>query len=383
MKKSILLCLLLILLCAPGCMSKNEIEKLAIVMSMGVDHTPSGQYLISTQILKAQKASPAGGSKSQQSSSDVMIASSHGDTISDALAHLSTQMGKKIILSHVKSIIIGEDTAKIGMGDLVNLVDREYDLRPSIIFLIAKGKAVDILTTTTPEDPVPADSIESILKLQATYGYVPVISSLEFSNALASKTASPIAGVISLHQNEGTGVIFQLMDTAVFTKDKLIGYMNEKETRGMQWILGKVKRGTILIPSPETGTITLDIITAKSQIKPIMRNNKPLIQVTITKTGNIKELSGTLDIMKNPELLNDLAERQDNVIKDEAQAAIYMAQHIFNADIFDFGEAIHKDYPDEWKELQDHWTENFPTLPVEIYVHSSIQRIGAISKPIY
>jgi len=386
MKKAILFFMIIIaMLLTIGCTPKQEIEKLAIIVSFGVDRTPDGKYMVSTQILKGEKSSSAGKGmeKGEKQPSDVMSLSSIGDTVPDALVHLSTELGKKIKLSHVKFIVIGEDAAKSGVGDLVNFVAREHELRPNIIFLISKGKAFEILKAITPESTVPTNAIAAILNLQSEYGYIPVITSLDFATALASKTASPITGVIDLHRDEQAGTIFKLLGTAVFNKDKLIGYMDEQETRGMQWITGKVTAGNIVIPSPDTGKITLDIIQADSTLRPIIINNKPIIQITITEKGIIKEMSGTLDIMKNPSILKELEEIQNEAIKKEIEKALYAAQKTFRADIFDFGEAIHRDCPGEWKTLQENWSEIFPDLTIEITVHSSIPRIGTISKPLY
>jgi len=386
MKKIIIfLMIIIMMLLTVGCTSKKEIEKLAIIVSFGVDRTSDGKYMVSTQILKGQKSSSGGmgGGKNEKQPTDVMSLISTGDTVPDALEHLSTKLGKKIILSHVKFIVIGEDTAKSGVGDLVNFVAREHELRPNIIFLIAKGKASEILKTITPEATVPTNTIVAILNLQSEYGYTPVVTSLDFSTALASKTASPLAGVIALHQDEQAGTLFKLLGTAVFNKDKLIGYMDEQETRGMQWITGKVTTGNIVIPSPDTGNITLDIIQADSTIRPIIINNKPIIQITITEKGNIREMSGKLNIMKSPDIITALEEIQNEAIKREIEKALYAAQQTFKADIFDFGGTIHRDYPADWKNFQGNWREMFPDLTVEITVNSSIPRIGTISKPLY
>lgn len=387
MKKGIAFFMIyIIMFLTVGCMAKNEIEKLAVVVTFGVDITTDGKYMVSTQILKTQKASPGGmgGSKDEKQPTDVMALISTGDTIPEAVDNLSKELGKKVVLSHVKFIVISEEVAKAGIAELMDFATREYQLRSNIVFLVTSGKASEIVRTTTPEDPIPANAIEAILDLQANYGYVPVTTTMEFANSLASKTASPIVGVISLHGDEQVGRVFKMIGIAVFKKDKLIGYMmGEEETRGVQWIRDKVKAGNIVMPSPHKGNITIELISASSKVKPIMKDNKPIIQIIIHNKGTIRDMTGAFDPMKNPEILTWFEQMENEVIKQEIEKALYAAQKTFKADIFHFGEAIHRDYPKEWKNMEGNWSDIFPELEIEIQVYSSIQRTGVISKPIY
>ncbi|MBP2631222.1 MAG: germination protein, Ger(x)C family [Firmicutes bacterium] len=384
MKKIIAFCIIpMMMFLSVGCMSKNEIEDLAIATTFGVDITNDGKYMVSTQILKTSKQS-SGEGKGDKQQTDVLVLTSTGNTVPDALEHLSKQLGKKLILAHVKFIIIGEDMAKAGVAELIDFVARSYEVHSNIAILVTNGKAAEIIKATTPEDSVPANAINGILKLQSSFGYVPVISSLEFFTSLGSETASPMAGVISLHENEELGKVFKMIGIAVFKKDKFAGYiMGEEEIRGVQWIRDKVRTRNIIIPVSNKDKITIKLVSAHSTVKPIMKDNKPLIQITIHNTGNILDMTGEFDPMKNPEILTEFEQMENEIIKNEIEKALYAAQSTFNTDIFDFGETIHSDYPKEWKSLEENWSEAFPELEVEIEVHSSIKRIGVISKPTY
>ncbi|MDF2636050.1 MAG: germination protein Ger(x)C family [Pelosinus sp.] len=388
MKKAIAFCIIpMMMLLSAGCVSKNEIENSAIIVAFGVDTTADGKYMVSTQILKTSKQSSGSGdgsSKGEKQQSDVISLASTGSTLSDALDHLSKQLGKKLVLSHIKFIVISEDVAKSGVAGLIDFTAREYQMRANIVILVTNGKASEIIKTTTPIDPVPANAIDSILNLQARYGYIPVITSLDFFNLLGSKTAAPMAGVIRLYEDEQQGKVFKLTDIAIFKKDKFIGYMTDEEAvRGVQWIRNKVKAGNIVIPLSGKDQVTIQLISANSTIKPIMKENKPAIKLTVQNKGNILDMTGDFDPMKNPEILTEFEQMENEIIKQEIEKALSMAQTTFQADIFDFGEAIHRDYPKEWVELEKNWSEVFPELEVEVEVHSNIKRTGVISKPVY
>lgn len=388
MKRFILLGLIgVILFLTTGCGAKSEIEDLGMVAAMGIDTTPAGDYLISLQILKAQKQSSGGmgGQKGgkPETPSDVELITVSGDTIYGAFDNLSTQLGKKLHLSHINFVVISEKVAQSGVADIIDAGLRSHQFRIDTPFLVTKDKASKIIFTKTPDNPIPANAIKNILDWQSRHGYSAVITYLDFANVLASKTTAPVAGVIDRYDTELAGETITVAGLAVFNKDKLAGYLDAEETRGMQWIKGKVREGTITIPSPEKGKITLRITSASSKITPIIKNEKLVIQVKVRAQSYLRELDDQLDPMGNPGILKELDQRQNEAIKSEINNALYAAQQNLKADIFEFGQVIRRDYPSEWKSMEKNWSETFPDLEIEIIVDSHILRPGMISKPLY
>ena len=54
-----------------------------------------------------------------------------------------------------------------------------------------------------------------------------------------------------------------------------------------------------------------------------------------------------------------------------------------NTDIYGFGEEYHKNYKEDWKQMEMKWDKIFPTLQVNIEVVCKIISTGTIDKPIY
>ncbi|MNN09369.1 Spore germination protein A3 precursor [compost metagenome] len=73
----------------------------------------------------------------------------------------------------------------------------------------------------------------------------------------------------------------------------------------------------------------------------------------------------------------DLQKRSEEKIAGVMESAIKKAQKSYKADIFGFGEAIHRSNPKAWKSLKQNWdNEYFPELPVTIKVDFKIRRLG-------
>ncbi|AKN31394.1 spore gernimation protein GerC [Clostridium carboxidivorans P7] len=368
---------------AAGCKgTKQEVEKLGLVLAIGYDLTPQNKYKLTFQVLNPEKESSQSknASKSgQQVSKDVMVFSSEGDTPYDALSHLSTDYGRNLFLGHNEYLVISSKLAEAGLSLASDTILRGQQTQPDSILLITKGTASEILKFQPVGENIPAHSVRDLIKLQSIKGYSPAVSRLDFISALSSKTAAPIMGVIDIDKENNNGTTFKMAGTGVFEKDKLIGYLNMNETRGMQWIRGKVKDGSITA-ALDSSKITFFLLNAASKIKPIVENDSVTMQITIKTESSILEMPGKLDPMKNPKIMDNLAKLQNEAIEKEVKLALNAAQKKLSADIFDFGGVIHREYPKTWSKLEGNWNKIFPNIKVEVVVNSTIKAPGMISK---
>lgn len=372
---------IIIIFSAAGCKgAKQEAQKLALVLAMGFDLTSENKYLLTVQILNPQKGSSE--ITDFKKCGEVMIFSSEGNTPIDAINQLATDYGRNLYFGHNDYVVIGKELAESGLSLFIDSMLRGHESRPNNILLLAKDKASKILTFKPIDEQIPSNSVRKLTELQSIRGYSPVVSRLDFASTLSSKTAAPIMGVIDLNRENNIDKTFKLAGTGVFKNDKLIGYLSINETRGMQWIRGRVNDGSITIDTSDNSKITFFILTGDSQIKSIVENDSVVIKITIKLESNILEMPGKLDPMKNPKVMDDLAELQSKAIEKEVKLALNAAQERLDADIFDFGGLIHREHPKYWENIEQDWDHIFPNIKVDVHVISSLKRPGIISKPI-
>lgn len=372
---------IIILFSAAGCKgAKQEVQKLALVLAMGFDLTPENKYLLTVQILNPQKNSSQ--STDSKKGDQVMIFSSEGDTPIDAINQLATDYGRNLYFGHNDYVVIGKELAESGLSLFIDSMLRGHESRLNNILLLAKDKAWKILTFKPIDEQIPSNSVRKLIELQSIRGHSSVVSRLDFASTLSSKTAAPIMGVIDLNRENNIDKTFKLAGTGVFKNDKLIGYLSINETRGMQWIRGRVKDGNITVDTSDNSKITFFILTANSQIKSIVENDSVIIKITIKSESKILEMPSKLDPMKNPKVMDDLAELQSKAIENEVKLALNAAQERLDADVFDFGGLIHREHPEYWENIEQDWDHIFPNIKVDVHVISSLKRPGVISKPI-
>jgi spore germination protein KC len=99
------------------------------------------------------------------------------------------------------------------------------------------------------------------------------------------------------------------------------------------------------------------------------------VETSIQETQCMEEL-------ERPEVIKRYEEALAGAVRGEVEAALVKTQREYHSDVFGFGEAIHRRYPGQWKELQPDWSEVYSGLPVYVVVDAKISRTGLITKPV-
>lgn len=366
-----------------GCWNRKELNTLAIVKCVGIDLMADGQISLATEIIKPGGIKKDGGKGGDDNATWVSI--STGATTFDAVRNATFDSPRKLFWAQDKVIIIGEEAAKMGIAPLLDLYDRNHERSRRAKVFIAKGKAQDIIEGKNEQEKVLGQAIEELALTSGATSKVAKIDVHDLLKTLASKTSDPfIPGIEIVHKEKEGEVqnLIRLDGTAILKKDKLIGWFDNRETRGLLWILGKVSTGIIVVPSPLTqkGKVSLEIMHASSSVKPEFVDGKLVIVVEIEEEGNLGEEMSQGDLTQ-PEAFSQLEQAQEAVIEAEVNAALRKGQQQWGVDIFKFGDAVHRKFPVEWAELEKSWGDEFPTLDVKVQVKTQLRRFGMRTAP--
>lgn len=381
MKKivTIFICMMLSL-SVTGCWSAGQLNDHAFVMGIAVDQgNDPGKLLMTAQIAKPSgfKATITGGGDSEDAYWNV---SNEGETVFSTVRGFTHESGRKLSFQHNDIIIYSHSIAEEGLRDYIDFFSRDHEFRASTWLAIAREDAADILEATPDLETIPSVQIDKMMDSQEYTSQTYTINLLDFLKRLKSDTTAPVAPLIGVSDGEDDKMI-QLSGTAVFDKDKLVGELSETETRGLMWVEGNVKSGVIVVDCPcGKGKVELEIFQAESKVTPVLKDGHLSIKVKIEEKGNLGAQTCDEDLAPTKKL-ETLAKSQDKAIKTEVESALKKAQEL-NADVFGFGEAVYRKYPNQWKELKDQWSEIFPNLEVEIEVQSEVYGTGNITKPV-
>ena len=174
----------------------------------------------------------------------------------------------------------------------------------------------------------------------------------------------------------------RISGAAVFKDRMLVGWLDEAETRGYNWVRGRVKGSVLTIEDPkEDGQyMTIAILGADSSIEVEMKDDRPVAKVRIQAEANFGETQHMVGRTEDSNLLaKAIIRRFAEAIRQEVHQAIDKAQEEYGSDIFGFGQAIHRKYPKVWKNLRSNWNDDgFKKLNVTVEVKTKIRQIGLV-----
>lgn len=389
--KRILVFIILCTLLLTGCWDRKELSDIGIVVAIGLDKDDrTGNIMMTSQVVRPGALKKEGGGPP---SSPVEIITTKGNTIAEAVKNISEQFDRIAFFAHVKVLVISEQLAKEGLMPILDFFLRKSNTRNLAWLIIAKdGKAKDILIPNHGIENVQATYLDSIIKNKGENSEVSTPDVLTFLKALASES-NPIGGVMEIVEqptmptNEKKALTTQgikLSGTAVFKKDRLVGYLNNMETRGLNWITGKVKSTVITIPSPNQKDKLLAIAVTKtsSSIIPEMIDGEIHFTIEVKVDGDIAEQQDTADYFKKIEAFGTLEKELQDTIERDIKTTLDKVQTELGSDILGFSSAFNKKYPQEWKSIKGDWDNIFPTVSYEVKVDAKLRRLGLIVKPI-
>jgi spore germination protein KC len=363
-----------------GCWNHRELDSLGIVLGMGIDQAKEkDKVLLTAQVVKpAEIGSPGkGGGTGKEPYLNI---TNTGDTVFEAVRRFTQMANRRMYLAHNEVIILGNELAREGVRDSLDIFFRDPEPRLTTWILVAKEKAGGVLETVAELEKIPALNLAQLLDEAVATSEIPAVNLNDFCRRLMSKTTAPVASLVEVSEGEKKKIA-RLVGAAVFKEDKLAGYLTLTESRGLLWVLNEIKSGIIVVKNPKgKGEVSLEILRAKSKVKVEMKDGTPLFTVEVKEEGNLGEQICT-DNLVTQSAWATLEQNQAGVIRQEIKAALQKAQDL-NTDIFGFGEAIYRKHPALWKELEPRWDEIFPRLEVYIVVETELRRSGMITRPV-
>lgn len=389
----------LIFTICPSCWDYTEYNDLARITCTAVDYDKDTNRTTVTVQYDSLGNSPSNQGSSGGGTGATMC-SATGATFYAAVSKLQQAIMNKLFYGYLNTLIIGEEAAKYKMLDIMELHNRTPVIRNSANIIITKGKAIDILSIVNPSNPEPIATqiIKQLKTSAASDGAYPVtiqdfIAMLSISGIeptapriIGTKTPSKRTAFGGTANNTELAIEkqgdFVVSGTAVFKKDKLVGWMNEKESMGFGWITGKNIKSyqTSLAKESDSSSDVLyfRINESKSKTKVRLVNNEPVVSITIHITADLRKYySG-----KGEEFIygSELAHLQDLLsesVKSDAEAALAKAQRNLQSDVFGFGFEFFRKYPMLWKnKYEAQWDNLYPSLSVNIKVNSKIINTG-------
>ena len=382
-----------ILLCIPfltGCWDKRELNEIAIVVAMGIDENPNTKELIlTTQVVRPEAMRKNGNGSNKL---PVEIVSSTGKTVFSAKQNIMKKFDRKPTFAHCKIVVISESLAEKGIQSILDYLVRSNEVRPLIWIGITKGASPkEVLSVNNGISTIQARYLSYTIKLQSENSETRFSYLQEFIEDLLHNGVAPKTGVMEVEEifpsssgNSGSSndKEIKLTETAVFKKDRLLGYLTNEETLGLNWISGNIKRSTLNVPSlNEKGkVIATRVVKGKRSIKLEKKDDEYIFNIEINAMSELKDQQDYYDT-SDPEILSLVEKEQSKLIEHEVKMVMEKMKNELKLDIAGLNKIVERKYPEEWKEIKDDWENVLPRVRYNVKVDSKIVRTGLLLEP--
>ncbi|MGO0123338.1 Ger(x)C family spore germination protein [Desulfothermobacter acidiphilus] len=380
-----------------GCWDMHELEDLAFITAVAVDRSPSGEVRLVAQVFNPRAL--AGGAQGGMTPGASIPSKcfrnyqASGKTVYEAMRELCLKIPKRPYFAQNRVILLSEEVARQGVGEVLDFFERSVEIRKINPIFVVRGDMLELLDVPNPQESCPAMRIEALTREQVRSALFPAVTFGEFTQMLLGEGQEAYCPVLRAERNPTQklnprepvnpapepALEIKAGGTAVFRRGRLVGFLDERESRGLLWAKGKVQKGALEFPVREGGRVTVDILRSRTRIRPVLSAPSPKFVLEIREEGNVIETDGPLDPGKL-EVMRELEADQAAAIKAEVERALQRSREL-QADIFGLGAALRRHHPQAWKELKPRWAEEvLPSVEVEVRVEAALRRTGLRSK---
>lgn len=392
-KRAVAACLslLLISLLLSGCWERKELNELAFVLALGLDKAENG-YNVTMQVVIPSSISSQNSGGTGGSGVPVVVYNFTVPTVYESLRKFNLISSRSPYLGHIRVLVIGEELAREGVGETLDVIKRSREPRMDFYVMVArKTTAENVLKVLTPLDRLPATKLFSSLDKSYKISSKTVAVTLdEFIEDLLLQGESPVLTGVEVEgdpeagskksnvEQTDPGTKLHYEGVAVFKGDKLLGWIDDDYTAGFNYVTDNVTKNTGHFKDETGSLIIIEALTSTTSRKVKIIDGEPHIYLSAETLCNVQEVEGA-DKLDTEAKIRLLEEKTEDRIVKRMEKAVEGISKQFNVDIFGFGQSIYRKSPKAWERLKEGKGEDYlRTLPVHYESSVTINRIGTI-----
>jgi len=383
---------LILILCSlllTGCWGKREVEELAPLIAIGFDlGQKPGTYLITKQFVSPKKGESTNVTDVDRTFS-VEVSSPR-----EAYEKISKILNLIPFRGSLKVIVIGEDVAKAGFLDLLDLEQRFGEFRRMTYLVLTKGKAQSILTMKMRAGTLPGMYIKDNLETGGTVSTFPLVHLGHYLTVLGRKNTAPIIPLVMSVKPGDEGIEYkaggkdggeelQLEGAGVFRGDRLVDFLTDKETKGYMWLDNDIKQRSISTVDIEESKVNFvgQVLRSRTKYKVPDQDGTIGIQYQIEASVAVDEVTGQkeqLSVTEWADLMKGAEKSFAKAIQKECELSIKKEREL-SLDFLGIGRHIEQKNPAYWKTVKDQWEQKIADFPVSLNVQVKIDTSGMSS----
>lgn len=370
--------LILIVLFLSGC-NYRELDKIAITVGCGLEKVDDG-YKITVQIADTQKQ---GNSNSSTSPVRFKNYTYTDRTIHEAARGILTKLPKKAYTKHMQILVIDEKIANNSINEIIDFWFREVELRNDFYVFVSKDSTpIEVLGVLTQIYPINSVGIRNLIENNFKYLGGTVLTTFDdLTSSYISKTKEIILPTIMVLGKDGNKKdnlessipesLISLNETAYFRDNKLVGYLDKKQTIYYNLVKNALKTSIISYECDRDKFVTFEIIENKTDIDIV--KNKPEVNIKVQAKGNLTSIMCEYDISKNDGI--KMIEKEGSLEIKKQIDSLFKLSKDNKTDIFSIRDIYYKHNNKYYKNISN-YNDFFDNLKVNVDVKLNIFEKG-------
>lgn len=383
MNKKILIIIIPLLFLLTGCYDYKELNSISILSATEINKIDD-EFIVS-----AQAVNPQAPDKTSNAQAPFIIYTGRGKTIQEAYRSIANESSKFLYLNHIQILIINEKIAKESLDEIIDYYMRSSAIRTEFYVLI--GRDDNILDIITPINDISSASIKESIENNLKYlGTTSDITFNELVSIMLDENSEIVLPSIKLinDSKEGENVEnteetkvntkYELSNLAIFKDDKLIGYLDEEQSKTYNILQNKINNTILTYECDNDKYMSVEIIDSQSSMD--ISDKKANIEVKLS--GNLNEYNCSKSL-ENKKTIEKIEKEFEQKLTESITKNINEVRTEYNSDIFGFLDNIYKKDYKTYKTIKNNWyNSNYQRLELSVNVDLTVIAKGKVMEAI-
>lgn len=242
------------------------------------------------------------------------------------------QTNGKFLLGLERAVVIGEDAARFGIKELIDSLFSSRTVNDTAYVVVCKGMARDMVQEKVEGSHGPGEYISQLIEHLEDFNFTPnnyrLIDVFVRSDSEGRNLVLPYL--------EYKDNIFQMTGLAVFSKDKMVRYLNIEETKLLNFLRESNVRGIVTV-SKDVGRYANFYGDLKRTVKCYKNGDKFTFDIKLDLKGELISNNYYDNVAINLEITKKIEEDLKNTIEEECKEFIRKMQNEYKIDCLELG----------------------------------------------
>ena len=358
-----LLCVVSLVFSMSGCADYRKLSGLMFVAGIALDRVDGGvQATLELVLVSSDKSS----------GQRAVHVSGEGADAGAAIYNCAHEFPGSLYLGHCQAVIVGEETAREGIADIVSFILQNQSLLPTTTIFVAKGMTGGEMIQKEPlSGGVLSFSLNTFLTSAYQGGMGSVArTTIAIHNAMHAPGHGAVAAALSADGEEDAPPQFDGL--AVFRRDKLAGFLTPRESNLLSLLRGAPKN--VVLEEPSGGASAL-VESSRLQYAPRLDAETPALDMTLSVRASLIHAPQTGDAPA-PAVTAQQEEMFSACLERELGALLQKLQKTLRCDLAGAFEALAFHSRTKAVRVSEDWEDVYPDMEGSLSAEVSVVNAG-------